>query len=222
MGPEEVLLVLSGGMDSATLLGKLVEEGKFVHCVTFDYGQRHSKEIECAKELVKYYSGDSATHHIVQFPSFGGSALTDEGIAVPEGNYDEESMKATVVPNRNMIMLSLAAALAETLKYVEHIYYGAHSGDHAIYWDCRQDFLEDINIVLSGNDIKELQILAPFVGLDKGDIACMGKALKVPYQLTWTCYKGEEKACGVCGSCRERLEAFGKADMTDPLIYEEV
>ena len=215
---NKVVTILSGGMDSATLLAKLVKEGKEIYVLTFDYGQRHKKEIECAKELTKYYKDEIKEHKIIDIPTFKGSALTDD-IDVPEGHYAQENMKLTVVPNRNMIMLSIAMGYAESVG-AEVIYYGALGGDHFIYWDCRPDFLDAMNIVAMLNDLHDLKIVAPFMFMDKGDIVCMGKSLGVPYQLTWTCYKGNKKVCGKCGSCTERLEAFKKAGMEDPISFE--
>ena len=213
---ERVVLILSGGIDSTTLLGKLVKEGKEVYTLTFDYGQRHIKEITSAKALVNYYK--IINHKVIHLPIFKGSALTDD-IDVPEGHYAQENMKLTVVPNRNMIMLSIAMGYAESVQ-AGKVYYGAHSGDHAIYWDCRTDFLDAMNIIASLNDVHGIEVIAPFIFLDKGDIVCIGKSLNIPYYLTWTCYKGKEKACGVCGSCTERIEAFRKAEMVDPIRYQ--
>jgi len=214
---EKVIIILSGGMDSATLLGKLISEDKEVHAITFDYSQRHKKEIECAKELCTYYG--IKNHEIVSFPTFGGSALTDD-IEVPEGHYSSENMKITVVPMRNAIMLCLAASYAES-NNINKIFYGAHAGDMAVYWDCRVEFLDRMKDMLYENDLHDMTIVAPFLDLDKGDIACLGKSLDVPYRYTWTCYKGREKACGKCGSCQERKEAFEKAKLKDPIKYEE-
>jgi len=221
---EKVVLILSGGMDSATLLGKLLaEENKEIYCLTFNYGQRHKKEIDCAVRLLEHYRATQKgkillkEHEIITIPTFGGNALTDD-IEVPEGHYASENMKQTVVPNRNMIMLSIAAGYAESIN-AEKVYYGAHGGDHFIYWDCRPSFLEDMNMILENND-KTVQIVAPFMYLDKGDIASIGCCIGVPYEYTWTCYKGGELACGKCGSCVERLEAFIKAAEEDPIEYE--
>jgi 7-cyano-7-deazaguanine synthase len=228
---ERVLLILSGGLDSAVLLAKLSREGKDIYALSFDYGQKHKKELECAKKLSEHYG--VIQHEIIKIPILYGSALTDEIHEIPEGHYESESMKATVVPNRNMIMLSLACAFAEA-NDISKVYYGAHSGDHHIYWDCRKEFIEAINDVLLLNDNVEdmefhgdnkkspqgLQVIAPFINLDKGDIACIGKALNVPFELTYSCYKGQDIPCGKCGSCVERAEAFSKAGWDNSLRFE--
>ncbi len=217
MGKEKAVLVLSGGMDSATLLSKLVADNYDVYAISFHYGQRHSCELDKAISLTDFYN---VKHLVFPMPKFGGSSLTDDAIDVPEGHYASDSMKSTVVPNRNMIMLSIAAGYAESIK-VEKVFYGAHGGDHHIYWDCRPEFLDMMNAVIKLNDILNVQIIAPFISIDKGDIACIGKALGTPYHLTWTCYTGDGKvACGKCGSCVERLESFEKAGMKDPVEYE--
>ena len=216
MKKEKVVCVLSGGIDSSTLLAKLSKENKEIHAITFEYGQRHNKEIEYATKIANFYHIKS--HSIVNIPIFSNSSLTQKDKDIPEGHYKQDNMKQTVVPNRNMIMLSVAASYAETLG-IKKVYYGAHHGDHTIYWDCRDNFVKSMDNVLKLNEGK-VRICAPFMWLDKGDIVCLGKALEVPYQITWTCYKGEKKACGKCGSCVERLEAFKKAKLEDPIEYE--
>ncbi len=214
------VLILSGGMDSVTLLYKLVKDaGKVnVYALTLNYGQRHAKEIECAKWNCNYLG---INHLIVDITSIApllkGSALTDN-LEVPDGNYADENMKVTVVPNRNMIFLSLAIAYAVSLG-AEEVYYGAHTGDHAIYPDCRPIFIEKMNAAAAVSNYEAVKIVTPFSTMDKGDIVKMGTKLGVPYEHTWTCYKGLEKACGTCGSCTERLEAFKKAGKQDPLPY---
>ena len=147
------------------------------------------------------------------------SALTRDDWDVPEGHYEEPSMRQTVVPNRNMVMISIAVSHAISIGATE-VYYAAHSGDHAIYPDCRKEFIMKLTEAIELCDWNKITLKAPYVNLDKGDIAMRGKELGVDYSLTWTCYKGMEKACGKCGSCVERLEAFEKAKMNDPLEYE--
>ncbi len=214
------VLILSGGMDSVTLLYKIVKEvGKEnVYALTLNYGQRHAKEIVCAKWNCEHLGVNHLVIDITSIsPLLKGSALTDN-LDVPDGNYADENMKVTVVPNRNMIFLSLAIAYAVSLGASE-VYYGAHTGDHVIYPDCRPVFIEKMNAAAAVANYEPIKIVTPFSTLDKGDIVKLGTKLGVPYEHTWTCYKGLEKACGTCGSCTERLEAFTKAGRRDPIEY---
>jgi len=213
------IVVLSGGMDSTTLLYKTISEGYKPYVLSFNYGQRHKKELEYAKRTTEKLG---LNHKIVDVSSINeliqGSALTSD-IDVPEGHYADPNMKLTVVPNRNMIMLSLAIAYAIS-KGAKTVFYGAHAGDHDIYPDCRKEFVDAMKKVAKLCDYEQIDIQAPFLDIDKGDILTIGQALKVDYSLTWTCYKGLEKACGKCGSCVERLEGFENAGMVDPIEYE--
>jgi len=216
---EKAIVILSGGMDSTTLLYDIKAQGYDVKAITFDYGQKHNKEVECAKKTCQALEIPIT---LVEFPILGQlapSALTSEHIDVPEGSYEDENMKATVVPNRNMVLISLAASYAISEK-ADVLFYGAHGGDHAIYPDCRTEFVEALAAVIAIADWHKLELVAPYLDMDKGDIAIRGKDLGVDFSLTWTCYKGLEKACGKCGSCVERLEAFEKAEMKDPVEYE--
>jgi 7-cyano-7-deazaguanine synthase len=216
MRKEKVALILSGGLDSTVLAYKLHKEGKKVTAISFDYNQRHKKELEGAARTTKLLG---MKHIILQIPSPKNSALTDN-IPIPEGHYAADNMKLTIVPHRNLIMLSIAAGIAEGLGITE-LYYGAHGGDHFIYWDTRPIFIEKLNEVLKLNDIKRVKIKAPFMYLDKGDIVALGKMYNVNFRDTMTCYKGEGKACGKCGACFERLEAFKKAGIKDSISYIE-
>lgn len=216
------VLIISGGMDSVTLLYKIVQElsPENIFALTLNYGQRHAKEIECAA----WQCAKLGVNHLVVdvtsiAPLLKGSALTDD-VEVPEGHYADKNMMLTIVPNRNMIFLSLAIAYAVSLG-AEEIYYGAHAGDHAIYPDCRPIFVERMNAVAEVANYQPVRVITPFQNFDKSDIAALGIELGVPYEHTWTCYKGQEKACGKCGACTERLEAFARAGQDDPLPYEE-
>lgn len=215
----KAVIILSGGVDSTTLLYKLVRENYEVYALSFNYGQRHNKELEMAKKTCEKLG---VNHKIVDISSIKellkGNALTDN-IEVPEGHYNKKNMKITVVPNRNMIFLSLAIAYAINIG-VEKVYYAPHSGDHAIYPDCRPEFIETMKKVAKLCDWKKIEIETPFINIDKGDIVMLGKELGVDYSLTWSCYKGGEKPCGKCGTCIERKEAFEKAGIKDPLEYE--
>jgi 7-cyano-7-deazaguanine synthase len=218
---SDVVVIVSGGMDSITLLYDIISQGHRPHVVTFNYNQRHKKEIDCAKyhcELLHV-----SDHYIVDLSvlnELADSCLTRPNLSVPEGNYDEPSMKATVVPNRNMVMLSLATAFAISTKS-EAVYYGAHSGDHTIYPDCRPEFIKAMDTAMKLCDWRRIELRVPYMRMTKADILRIGKNLNVDYSQTWTCYKGEAISCGQCGSCRERLEAFEIANMVDPIAYQE-
>jgi len=215
----KTVLVYSGGLDSTTLLYQLVSNQVEVHALSVDYGQRHRKELDIAREIT---AGLGVPHEIADLTSvtrlLAGSSLTDPNIPVPEGHYEEDSMKATVVPNRNMMLLSLATAWAISLK-ADSVSYAAHSGDHAIYPDCRDEFAEALDEAIRLSDWHEIYLSRPFVDLTKADIARRAAALKVPIEKTWSCYKGQELHCGRCGTCLERREAFYLAEVDDPTPY---
>jgi 7-cyano-7-deazaguanine synthase len=221
--------IISGGMDSVTLAYHLRNNGIEVHGVGFNYGQRHKKELTYAEQLAK--DGIIAGYKIVDLSNvqalLGGSVLTDHERDVPDGLYSEESMKQTVVPNRNMIMLSIAAGLAITKKATHGVWTGVHAGDHFIYPDCREPFINFLNdAILAGNEgfhnfVDGTAVHAPFIGMTKDDIASLGHDLGVDYSKTWSCYKGGEIHCGRCGTCTERKEAFRLAEVVDPTEYED-
>lgn len=214
------VLCYSGGLDSTVLLYHLLSEGKRVSCLGVHYGQRHSRELRSAERICRLAEVDYQTLDLSGIKNiFKGSSQTDD-VPVPEGHYAEESMKLTVVPNRNMILLSLATAWAIS-SGSEEVAYAAHSGDHAIYPDCREEFVQAMRGVLHLCDWKKVSLSTPFIEWTKADIARQGAALKAPLTLTWTCYKGGEKHCGKCGSCTERREAFQIAGVPDPTEYEK-
>lgn len=216
---QKVVVIYSGGMDSFTVLHKAIKDGYEVFPLSFDYGQRHKKELDYAANVCKQLN---VKHKIVDISAInqliGGSSLTSD-IEVPEGHYEEESMKQTVVPNRNMILLSMAVGYAVSLE-ADKVYYGAHSGDHAIYPDCRPEFVQKMNDVSAIANYQPVEIYSPYLQVSKIDILTDGLKMGLDYSLTWTCYNGREKACGKCGACQERLEAFEKNGCTDPLPYE--
>lgn len=214
---KKAVVIVSGGMDSVTLLYKVIAEGYLPTVLSFNYGQRHKKELEYAKKITEKLGVEHKITNLDINDLVQGSALTTPEIAVPEGHYAEESMKQTVVPNRNMIMLSIATGYAVSIG-AEHVFFGAHAGDHAIYPDCRKEFVEEFNKSTQIANYTPVTIHAPFLDMDKGDIAILGTKLNVPYENTWTCYKGLEMPCGVCGACGERAEAFSKAGVPDPLL----
>ncbi len=219
-GDEKAVCVLSGGLDSTTLLYELVQGKRKIHALSFDYGQKHKKELLCARKTCKKLG---VPHKIIDLSVLGEiapSALTKKGWDVPEGHYEDSNMSQTVVPNRNMVMLSLATAFAISIK-AKKIFYGAHAGDHAIYADCTPEFVEAMKGAIRTADYAEIELEAPYTFIDKGDIVYRGTKIGVDYTNTWTCYKGGEKACGECGACVERLEAFGYVGLIDPIDYEE-
>ncbi len=213
----QTICILSGGLDSTTLLYKLLAEGKEVRAISFNYGQKHSKELMYA---IKTCEKLGVQHKVINITFLkelvSNSALTSD-MEVPEGHYEGENMKQTVVPNRNMIMASIAIGWAVNEDFGE-IALGVHAGDHAIYPDCRPEFIEALAKIAWIANYKAISVYTPFINIDKGDIVIQGKDLNVDYSLAWTCYKGQEKPCGLCGSCQERAYAFKKADMIDPLL----
>lgn len=213
------VLIHSGGLDSTVLLYHLLDAGHTVAALTVDYGQRHRCEIESARSLVLELGLE---HQIADLRSIqgllAGSSLTSPDIPVPDGHYAEETMKATVVPNRNMLLLSLAAAWAISRK-ADHIAYAAHSGDHAIYPDCRSEFADAMRGAILLADWHKVDLLRPFVHFSKADIVTRGAELRVPFERTWSCYKGGDLHCGRCGTCIERREAFHLAGIQDPTRY---
>jgi 7-cyano-7-deazaguanine synthase len=214
----KTVLILSGGMDSATLLHDLHSQGDEVEAVGVNYKQRHGKELLCAAELCRRLE---VRFDVVDLSSVGnlltGSSQTDPSVAVPFGRYDEPSMKQTVVPNRNMIMLSAAAGIAIS-RGADRLAYGAHAGDHAIYPDCRPMFVDAMKAALQCCDWHVLDLWVPYSDIHKGDIAVRGLSLGVPFAETWTCYVGADEPCGKCGACVERAEAFAFAGQPDPLL----
>jgi 7-cyano-7-deazaguanine synthase len=214
------VLILSGGVDSTTLLYKMRSDGYEVAAITFNYAQRHKKEIASAKAIAKRLD---ITHHIVDLSSLacllGDSALLG-GKEVPSCHYTEEAAKKTVVPNRNMIMLSVAAGYAEAHEIPE-VFYAAHKNDSTIYPDCRPEFVQALRPAIRlATAWHPVELQAPFVDMSKAEIVRMGLALQVPYELTWSCYKGEEKPCRTCPTCIEREEAFALNGCRDPLVED--
>ena len=213
------IVVHSGGMDSSVLLYQLVQNGDEVKTISIDYGQRHKKEILQAKKMAESLGIE---HQIADLTSIthllSGSALTSPDIEVPEGHYAEENMKATVVPNRNMILLSVATGWAVSKKF-DRVAYAAHSGDHAIYPDCRTEFADVLGQAIEMADWQKVSLYRPFVDITKADIAKLGNDIAVPFELTWSCYKGQDLHCGKCGTCVERREAFHLAGVEDPTEY---
>jgi 7-cyano-7-deazaguanine synthase len=224
---SHVIAIVSGGMDSVTLAHYLADQGHDLHLVSFDYGQRHGrKELDFAATAAARLHGD---HSLITLPDLrdliGTSSLTSDGIDVPDGHYAEATMKVTVVPNRNMMMLSIAGAIA-VAEEAEFVATGTHAGDHFIYPDCRPEFIAAASAALlvgnTGFSRPNFQgIVAPFIHSTKAQIVRIGEDLGVPWTLTWSCYKGGDRHCGRCGTCVERAEAFALADVHDPTDYED-
>lgn len=220
MDDSPAVVIVSGGMDSTTLLYEIARKHKKVFALSFDYNQKHRKELKMARATCSVLQIPHKVCDLRVLNDIAPSALTRSGWAIPEGHYADENMKQTVVPNRNMVMISLALSFAISVK-APMLYYGAHSGDHAIYPDCRPEFVDALAKTALLADWFQVRLEAPYLNMTKGDIAVIGKALGVDYSLTWTCYKGGEAACGKCGACVERQEAFAFAGMIDPIRYEE-
>jgi 7-cyano-7-deazaguanine synthase len=219
------IAVVSGGLDSVTMLYDLLNRGDEVEVLSFDYGQRHVKELTQARHFAQNLK---LRHHTIHMIDYGqavadsGSSLVDLNADIPEGSYDDENMKATVVPNRNMVMLSMAAGVAIASK-AEYIATAVHAGDHAIYPDCRPSFIHRAEAAIkTGNEgfiDPHFEIRTPYIYRTKTDIARRAKELKVPVELTWSCYKGGQTHCGRCGTCVERLEALHDAGVEDKTVY---
>ena len=216
------VIVFSGGMDSTTLAALYRDLGYDLLLLSFDYGQRHVRELEAARRIADHYR---AEHHVVDLTAVGalmpGSALTDRTVDVPEGHYAAASMRATVVPNRNAIMGNIAAGIASARGALV-VALGVHAGDHAIYPDCRPAFREalqqSVTVALEGFPTPVIE--TPFIHFSKTDIARRGAELGVPFAFTWSCYAGGALHCGRCGTCVERQEAFREAGVPDPTQYE--
>jgi 7-cyano-7-deazaguanine synthase len=225
VAPRAVVL-LSGGMDSATALAIALKEGLEITALSVDYGQRHRKELDAARKLAKHFGVRDHRVVTLDLTAIGGSALTDKRIPVPEQRRLEEigqGIPATYVPARNTILLSYALGLAEAVD-AKAIYIAANALDYSGYPDCRPEFYRAFQEVARlgtkrGVEGDVIEIRTPLLAMTKADIVRKGEELGVPWALTWSCYRGEDKACGVCDSCQLRLKGFREAGVTDPLPY---
>ncbi|SEH21666.1 7-cyano-7-deazaguanine synthase QueC [Rhizobium sp. NFR12] len=218
----KTIVVCSGGLDSVSLAHKIDAEQDLIGLVSFDYGQRHRKELDyaaaCALRL-------GVPHQIIDMRSIGaqltGSALTDD-LDVPDGHYAEETMRVTVVPNRNAIMLAVAFGVAAA-QSADAVAIAVHGGDHFIYPDCRPGFIDAFQTMQDHalDGYASVRLLAPYVNGSKADIVTDGAKHGTPFGDTWSCYKGGENHCGRCGTCVERREAFHLAGVADPTEYED-
>ena len=215
---KKSLIILSGGMDSVTLLYDKKDE--IAVAVTFDYGSNHNKREE---EFAKYHCNELGIEHIIIpltfIHDYFKSSLLEGAPVIPDGHYEDETMKSTVVPFRNGIMLSVACGLAES-RELEKVLIANHFGDHAIYPDCRKGFIDAMSEAMKCGTYKGITIDAPYTTITKTDIAKIGKSLGIDYTKTYSCYKGGEKHCGKCGTCVERKEALRDAGIEDPTEYE--
>ena len=217
----KIVLIYSGGLDSTVLLYHLLAEQHHVSAIIVNYGQRHVREIESAQAICQQLSVEYRLADIRSVVDlFGNNSLTNKKIDVAEGHYQAETMKTTVVPNRNMLFLSLASAWAISIK-ADCVAYGAHAGDHAIYPDCREPFAQAMDQAIRLADWHEVFLHRPFINFSKTDIIKRGAELEVPFAQTWSCYKGGDTHCGKCGTCVERREAFELAGINDPTRYEK-
>ena len=218
---EKIMLSLSGGLDSAVLLNTAIYEKKNPTAVSFIYPSKHNEyERAAAVSICNYYSLELHSINITSvLASFKSNLLKGQG-DIPEGHYEDKSMSQTVIPARNMIFISILTGLAES-NDAKEVWLGVHSGDHLIYPDCRPEFIENMNLAVGKATDKNIRLKAPFLDWNKTDIIAQGLLLDFPFHLTRTCYKNQPIACGKCGSCVERLEAFKANGIKDVIKYEE-
>ena len=222
---KKTVIIYSGGMDSTALLYSLLRDGAEVYALSINYGQRHRRELVAAVEIVSeaVTRGYRLQHKIVDLsalkPLLAGSSQSDDSVPVPHGHYAEESMKQTVVPNRNMIMLAVAGAWAISVK-ADSISYAAHMGDHTIYPDCRDEFCIPLSQALWHADWHHVKLERPFLQMSKADIVTIGTLVGAPISSSYSCYEGGAVHCGKCGTCVERREAFKIAKVKDMTEYK--
>ena len=214
---KDSILILSGGMDSTTLLYD--QQERIAAAVTFDYGSKHNaREIPFARLHCERLGIEHLVIPLGFMSQYFESSLLEGGAEIPEGHYADDNMKSTVVPFRNGIMLSIAIGLAES-RGLKHVMMANHGGDHTIYPDCRPEFVNVMSEAARTGTFPGITLLCPFTNLTKGQIAARGRDLGIDYAETWSCYKGQEKHCGKCGTCVERQEALAEAGIVDPTDY---
>lgn len=217
-GMKDSVLILSGGMDSVTLLYDKQDE--IALALSFHYGSNHNeKEISFARMHCEHLGIPHITIPLDFMHKYFKSSLLEGDDAIPEGHYADESMKSTVVPFRNGIMLSVAVGIAES-KGLKYVMMANHGGDHTIYPDCRPEFVEAFDAAAAAGTFVQIHLKSPYTHLTKGDIARIGKQLGIDYSQTWSCYRGGEHHCGKCGTCIERKEALAEAGINDTTVYE--
>ncbi len=217
MSEKNGIILLSGGVDSTTLLWEYATE--IALAVSFDYGSKHNaREIACAQLQCKSLGVEHLVIPLDFMARYFKSDLLKGGGEIEKGSYDEKNMSSTVVPFRNGIMLSIVAGLAES-RGLSKLYIANHGGDHFIYPDCRPEFIEAITACIHSGTCNGVEVVAPYTMLSKSDIVRRGEKLHVDYANTYSCYEGGEKHCGECGTCLERREAFQEAGVDDPTYY---
>lgn len=215
---KDSIIIVSGGMDSVTLLYEYKD--RIALGISFDYGSNHnSKEIPFAKMHCERLGIKHITIPLDFMHKYFKSSLLSGADAIPEGHYEDENMKSTVVPFRNGIMLAIAAGIAES-NNLSHVMIANHGGDHAIYPDCRPEFISSMSDATKAGSYNGVTVLAPYTNITKGEIAKRGKKLGIDYTETWSCYKGGNKHCGKCGTCVERKEALREAGIDDKTEYD--
>lgn len=219
MSKRDALIIVSGGMDSVTLLYDMKD--RIALAVSFDYGSNHNaREIPFAELHCRRLGIKHITISLDFMLEYFKSSLLEGADAIPEGQYADENMKSTVVPFRNGIMLAIAAGIAES-NGIDNVLIANHGGDHAIYPDCRPGFISAMNNATEAGTYNNVHILAPYTNIKKSDIARRGKELGIDYSETWSCYKGGEHHCGRCGTCVERREAMAEAGIVDTTVYDD-
>jgi len=216
----KAVVVMSGGLDSTVLLHYVKSLGYDVYGISFDYKQRHRKELDFAK----YWGNKICKEWKLVDLGFmkdiaSNSALTDYDVKLPEEHYTNENQRVTVVPNRNMVMLSIAVAWAENIG-ADVVFYGAHANDRAVYPDCKEEFVDALSKASEEGTYNKVRVIAPFVNSYKWQLVQLGDKKGVDFSKTWSCYEGKEKHCGKCATCQERKEAFEMAGVEDPTEYE--
>lgn len=217
---NKAIVLLSGGLDSAVALHVAKKEAKEVYAISFDYGQRHNRELDAAKAIAT--KAGVAGHQVVtlKLDQWGGSSLTDKTIDVEDGDVNRTDIPVTYVPARNMVFLSVAASFAEAIG-AQHIYIGVSQVDYSGYVDCRQEFIDsmektiNLGTIMGAEKNQPIKIHAPFVNMTKAEEITLGTKLGVDFGLTWSCYRGGEKPCGTCDSCLLRAKAFAEAGVVD-------
>lgn len=221
---KKAVVLLSGGLDSSTAVYLAKKEGFEVYAVSFDYGQRHDKELNCAKNVAEKAGVKEHVIVTTNMNVWGGSALTDKNIEVPEGKEDSKDIPVTYVPARNMIFLAYAASYAEAIG-AQDIFIGVSEVDYSGYVDCREEFINAMENAINHGTVcaveqgRKIKIHVPFLNMTKAEEIKLGMELGVDYSLTWSCYKGEALACGTCDSCMLRLKAFEEAGYKDSVEY---
>lgn len=216
---KDSIIILSGGMDSVTLLYDQKE--RIALAITFDYGSNHNqREASYARQHCDVLGIEHLLIPLDFMARYFKSSLLEGAEAIPEGDYDDANMKSTVVPFRNGIMLSIACGIAES-RGLTKVMIANHFGDHSIYPDCRAEFIRPMSEAMRAGTYIGVEIMAPYTDISKTDIALIGKRLGIDYSQTYSCYKGGERHCGKCGTCMERKEALREAGIEDNTLYEE-